>query len=250
MTLSGCTKGGLMEGDTPFGTWLKQERDDRLRETQEWLAKKLGCSIRQIYRFEKGQRSPTRDQAKTLADLLGVTPEQRDAFERWAQGLPPQELLSPMPAGTNLQPGTAIIRLTEAEEYILVEVGPGGPDVSCRGEACNGRDPGTTGCSERSATVETAEIKDGQGHVVGWVQLRWSELCATNWARVENTSDQLRLLMRSYLRDGTGRIIEETVVESHHQGFYGKMWYAPTGEAAVQACAIIEGCDEVCTNLV
>lgn len=241
-------KGGVMEGDTPFRVWLKQERETRLALTQKKLGEKIGCSERHIRRVEKGERPMRRQDAEPLADLLEVTPEQRGTFIRWALGLPPLEPHNPLPPGTVLQPGTAIVRPTEAEDYIIVAVGPGGPDVSCRGEACNGQDPGTTGCAKGATTAATAEIRDGQNRVVGWVDLRWSELCATNWARVENTSGQPHLLMRTYLRDTTGSVIEETVVEARGQGFYGKMWYAPTGEVVVQACAIIEGCAEVCTN--
>lgn len=74
------------------------------------------------------------------------------------------------------------------------------------------------------------------------------EPCLTNWARVENTSGRPNLHLRTYLGDTAGSVIGETVRESRATGIYGRMWHEPTGVTAVSACAVIEGCGEVCTN--
>lgn len=244
-----------------FGVWLRQQRRYKSDLTQAELAARIGCDRSVIGKVERGERRCPKELCESLLAELGVPGGKREAYVAWARwvGPPPdsaapldqnrdQGQLAEQTADQLLAPGTALIRPGEAKEFILVEVGPGGPDVSCRGESCNGKDPGETGCSAKAATAETAEIKDDEGRVVGWVQLRWSELCGTNWARVGNTSGQSDLMVRAYLRDAAGNIMEETVVESRTPRFYSKMRYAPTGQVAVSACGMIEGFEEACTR--
>lgn len=198
-----------------------------------------------------GTRRLGTEQAGLLADAWGIPREERDAFVEWARGgpLPERLTLAPThnqsPAGEN--PGDD--RGPEQRRWRLVLLEPGSPlGISCEGKGCNGQDPGASGCSGRAGSAEVVEIRDRQGRVAGWVELRWSELCQTNWARVENTSGRSNLLLRTYLRDAGGAVIAETARESRAPGIYGRMWFAPTGVTAVSACAVIEGCDEVCTN--
>lgn len=211
-------RGQAMDRPLSFGDWLKHERKPRLGLSQKGLGKQVGYSERMIRAIEAGKQVFAKDQADRLAELFEVPSERHEVFTNWAQGLAP------------------------------LDWDPGEGGLGCTGEACNGQDPGTTNCSERVGTAEMAEIEDEHGEAVGWVQLRWSERCQTNWARAENNTGRPNLLVRVYLRDAAGDVIEETAQESRAKGIYGWMWHAPTGEVAVRACAVIEGYDEVCTN--
>ena len=62
--------------------------------------------------------------------------------------------------------------------------------ATCFQNGCNGLDPATTPCASDAVTVQTKSIyanKAGQSTNVGYVQLRWSGSCQTNWARVTRT---------------------------------------------------------------
>jgi hypothetical protein len=48
----------------------------------------------------------------------------------------------------------------------------------------DGQDPDASGCSATAKTVASATLKDGNGAVVGSVELRYSTSCRTVWARV------------------------------------------------------------------
>lgn len=240
-----------MERAESFGAWLRAERRAR-GLTQRQLGIKIAYSDEHhVRKVEAGRRRLGAEQAGLLAEAWGIPHEERSAFIEWARGgpMPERLILAPSsaqpPAGE--YPGDD--RGPEQRRWVLVLLEPGSPlGVSCAGEGCNGQDPGASGCSGRAGSAETAEITDRRGQVMGWVELRWSEVCQTNWARVENTSGRPNLHLRTYLRDAAGDVIAETVRESRATGIYGRMWYAPTGVTAVSACAVIEGCDEVCTN--
>src|SRR5215217_8454451 len=67
--------------------WMK-----RLRAahdlTQEQLAEQVGCAAQTVRMLETGRRRPSREMAERLADVLGVLPEQREAFLRAARTPP------------------------------------------------------------------------------------------------------------------------------------------------------------------
>src|SRR5215216_4006662 len=67
--------------------WMK-----RLRAahdlTQEQLAEQVGCAAQTVRMLETGRRRPSREMALRLADVLGVPPEQREAFLRIARTPP------------------------------------------------------------------------------------------------------------------------------------------------------------------
>ncbi|MBQ4431279.1 MAG: helix-turn-helix transcriptional regulator [Synergistaceae bacterium] len=44
--------------------------------TQEELAERLGVHVNTIVRWERGERMPTADKLKALADILGTTPSE------------------------------------------------------------------------------------------------------------------------------------------------------------------------------
>lgn len=62
-----------------FGQWVKRLRLAR-DLTQETLAEQAFCSVQAIRAFEAGRRRPSLAMALRLAEVLGVTNEQRDAF--------------------------------------------------------------------------------------------------------------------------------------------------------------------------
>ena len=119
----------------------------------------------------------------------------------------------------------------------------------CADTLCNGLDPGVTGCAVRTGTPDRVEVRDDRGATVGWVELRWSELCQTNWSRLENLTGDASLALRAYLRDEAGAVLEATTVLESSRGIYSNMWFAPTGKIRVKACGVIGEYEEVCTGL-
>src|SRR5262245_40054343 len=69
---------------TAFGQWLKQRRKT-LDLTQDELARRIGCSTVTIRKFESGQRRPSRQVAKLLAEHLNVRTENHLAFMQFAR---------------------------------------------------------------------------------------------------------------------------------------------------------------------
>src|SRR5215213_3603573 len=67
--------------------WMK-----RLRAahdlTQEQLAEQVGCAAQTVRMLETGRRRPSREMAVRLAAVLGVPPEQGEAFLRAARTPP------------------------------------------------------------------------------------------------------------------------------------------------------------------
>lgn len=59
---------------TDIGDRIRQRREG-LEISQEELARRVGCSIKTIYRYEAGEASPRRGRVRELAELLDVTPE-------------------------------------------------------------------------------------------------------------------------------------------------------------------------------
>jgi hypothetical protein len=55
---------------------------------------------------------------------------------------------------------------------------------------CDNSDPISTGCSKDAYTAAQAPVAYQNGVSTGWIQLRYSPHCGTNWARwVKTTSD-------------------------------------------------------------
>ncbi|MDP9313911.1 MAG: tetratricopeptide repeat protein [Chloroflexota bacterium] len=73
-----------MTGDLSFGCWLKQQRQPR-DLTREEVAHQVHCSVVTIRKIEAGERRPSKEIAARLAECLGVIPEDRLAFVRFAR---------------------------------------------------------------------------------------------------------------------------------------------------------------------
>lgn len=54
-------------------------------------------------------------------------------------------------------------------------------DVGCYGDYCSGKDPESTGCSADAVTVAYTPYR------YGTLDLRWSNTCKTNWARINSS---------------------------------------------------------------
>src|SRR5260221_11807031 len=62
-----------------FGSWLSQRRK-ALDLTQMDLANQVSCSVMTIRKIERDIRRPSKQIAERLADVLGVSPDERAAF--------------------------------------------------------------------------------------------------------------------------------------------------------------------------
>ena len=66
---------------------------------------------------------------------------------------------------------------------------------------CDGTNPNDTGCSANSFTPETTPIMDDSSHVIGYVLLRASGPCETNWAKVISTIGNVNIYTVIYTQD-------------------------------------------------
>jgi predicted ATPase/transcriptional regulator with XRE-family HTH domain len=68
-----------------FGEWLKRRRQE-LDLTQEQLARLANCSVFAIRKMESGERHPSRQLARTLAQALDIPCDHQDNFIKVARG--------------------------------------------------------------------------------------------------------------------------------------------------------------------
>jgi predicted ATPase/transcriptional regulator with XRE-family HTH domain len=73
-----------MRGDTSFGQWLKKRRK-ALDLTQQELARRVGCAVITIEKIEANERRPSKQMAGLLAEHLGIAPDERPTFVRFAR---------------------------------------------------------------------------------------------------------------------------------------------------------------------
>jgi predicted ATPase/transcriptional regulator with XRE-family HTH domain len=76
-----------MDAEPSFGQWLKKRRK-ALDLTQKELAQRVPCAVITLQKLEAGRRRPSKQMAERLAEHLGVTPEERPAFVRFARTEP------------------------------------------------------------------------------------------------------------------------------------------------------------------
>jgi ABC-type oligopeptide transport system substrate-binding subunit/transcriptional regulator with XRE-family HTH domain len=89
---------------TSFGSWIRRRRA-ALDLTQAALARRTGCSLSAVKKIERDERRPSRAMAVSLADALGIPPDQRDRFVAAGLGGIPADRLTP--AATTPDPGAA-----------------------------------------------------------------------------------------------------------------------------------------------
>lgn len=68
-----------------FGEWLRQQRESR-RLTREEFAERIGCSVSALRKFENGERRPSGQIAKLIANALDIPIEEQLTFARVARG--------------------------------------------------------------------------------------------------------------------------------------------------------------------
>ncbi len=94
-----------------FGQWLRQRRK-ALDLTQEELAERISCSSAFIRKIEAGQRGVSKQVAEAMADVLGVTPDERPAFLSFARGVGVGTVTDTQQFGVGLQHPTYVSTLT------------------------------------------------------------------------------------------------------------------------------------------
>lgn len=267
-----------MSQDESFGTWVRHQRTQVHGWTQAELARTVFCSEAMIRKIERGVRQPARDLAERLARAMGAPEPAVADYVAWARGLAGrpeavnddqgiqfsgsgytlETVLVPLDAVASFgEQQPRVVRL--AEPFLgrlqwaavpLTSLVAQRPAARCAGDGCNGLDPEEAGCAEGSLTLDGADIIDpDSGELVAMLELRFSRICQTNWVRITRfTRSPLR--MEAYLRDADGVILEGTrVVVPRDQVYgYGGMWYAPKGRL-LQACAVVEGIEEVRARL-
>ncbi len=68
-----------------FGYWLKLRRK-ALGLTQNELATRASCSLFSMWKFELGERRPSKQLAALLAHVLEIPPQDRSTFVKVARG--------------------------------------------------------------------------------------------------------------------------------------------------------------------
>src|SRR5262245_18427324 len=91
-----------MSDSTSFGAWLKRRRK-ALDLTQDALARRVGCSVVSIRKFEAEQQRPSRQLAELLAVQLQIPPDECVTFVQFARhGLDEVPPALPIPAAAQL----------------------------------------------------------------------------------------------------------------------------------------------------
>ena len=150
---------------TSFGSWVRRRRL-ALDLTQAALARRAGCSLSAVKKIERDERRPSRAMAGSLADALGIPPDQRDRFTAAALGeAAPDRLVSPTiardpgPAPAWLsRPAAAPERpvvgrdaeLALLERHLSAALRGGGRAVFITGEAGQGKTALLTALAQRA----------------------------------------------------------------------------------------------------
>jgi transcriptional regulator with XRE-family HTH domain len=269
-------------GELSFGAWLRQQRTQVLGWTQMELAHEASCSEAMVRKVERGERHPARDLAERLLRTVRIPENEIPAYVAWARGLagPPAPDSSDSDPGEILLSGTGSVLRTVlipldavasfgrsqprvvklAEPFLgrlqwaavpLASLVPESMTPLCTGEGCNGLDAELTKCADTSITIDGDDIIDPEtNEVIASLELRFSRLCQTVWARITRFSRR-PFAMEAWLRDESGAILEPTRFSVNPDTVYGygSMWYAPAGSTGVQACARIPGLGEARTKL-
>jgi predicted ATPase/transcriptional regulator with XRE-family HTH domain len=74
-----------IDHEITFGDWLRHRRKAG-DLTQDELARQVGCSTIALRKMEAEERRPSKQTAERMAEILGISPEERPAFIRFARG--------------------------------------------------------------------------------------------------------------------------------------------------------------------
>lgn len=101
-----------MDTTDSFGNWVRRRRK-ALDLTQEELAKQVGCAAVTLRKIEAGDRRPSAQMARLLAQCLALPDEEHPAFLAAATGkMAPGRLLSPIEPKTRRPSGNLPASLT------------------------------------------------------------------------------------------------------------------------------------------
>lgn len=100
---------------------------------------------------------------------------------------------------------------------------------------CNHQDSVKQDCNDDASTVLVANISDNSGKVIGEVDLRWSEKCKSNWARVVSNIGTAPI-SATVTRQSDG--LRETYSSNQDSTIYTNMVYSP---GSAKACGVING---------
>ena len=102
---------------------------------------------------------------------------------------------------------------------------------------CNGQDPINQGCNADAYTVSngTVNIKDSQNTVIGYIELRYSNKCKSNWTRVTSLIGSKTLWARIERDDG----LNYTFQINNTNTLYTDMVFAPVRKALAQGAFLI-----------
>jgi predicted ATPase/transcriptional regulator with XRE-family HTH domain len=158
--------------------------------TQEQLAEQIGCAAQTVRMLETSRRRPSREMALRLADVLGVSPEQREAFLRAARTPPtaapavPAAVAPPSLTTRRValpQPPNALIGRQEERAAIrhafgdersrlVTLVGPGGigkTRLALQGAANLAEDAGLDAVWVALAPFESAQVVSAMAEAIG-----------------------------------------------------------------------------------
>jgi hypothetical protein len=112
--------------------------------------------------------------------------------------------------------------------------------ASCSGNGCNGIDPSTTACPNDAFTAQTRSIyRNTDNKYIGYVELRWSPTCKTNWARVTRTDGYYLEGMDAMVTRYGGTPVQQFSSHAGYTTIWSNMVYAPSPYCA-QAFGLID----------
>jgi hypothetical protein len=92
---------------------------------------------------------------------------------------------------------------------------PAAAAVTCSGDACSGKDPQSSGCAADAYTVAHNFIP-GTSTIV---EIRWSQACQTNWARVGLVTSNVKAVQQTGYTQGYS--------SNNGSASWSKMIYSP-----------------------
>jgi predicted ATPase/DNA-binding XRE family transcriptional regulator len=118
-----------------FGHWMRHRRRE-LDLTQDALAGQVGCARITIRKLEDGQLRPSKELARLILERLGISPEEREHFVRYAREeflppslsghTPPHNIPSPISGFVGREREVAIVKKLVRASRLVTVSGAGG----------------------------------------------------------------------------------------------------------------------------
>ncbi len=115
--------------------------------------------------------------------------------------------------------------------------------AACSGNGCNNIDPATTSCPTGAYTVQTKTIyRNGTTTPIGYVELRWSPSCQTNWSRVTRTDGAYAEGMYATIKRYSNNVLVNsyTKFKSGSTQMWSNMVYAPNPPYCATATGLVD----------